>query len=96
VVYGDHFESENGTVVAYDKPKGAEGRTKLIDGSGNPLGFEAAIKKLVDSDPERDNLVKSKVAPGAGSKTTDGKPTTQKTELKGLARIQAALEAQKK
>jgi len=95
VVYGDHFESENGVVVAYDKPKGVEGRTKLIDGSGQALGFEAAIKKLVDSDPERDNLVKSKMAPGAGSKTSGAKPEAPKTELKGIARIQAALAAQK-
>jgi hypothetical protein len=95
-VYGSHFERENGQIVAYDKPKGAAERTKLVDGSGNPLGFEAALKKLVEIDPDHDRLVRSKTKDGAGSKTEDTK-TTQKTDngLRGSARIAAALAAAK-
>lgn len=91
-VYGAHFEVEAGQVVAYDKPRGSEGRTKLVNGSGDPLGFEDAIRKLVDADPDRDQLVRSKMKPGASSKTTDEKPKETATEVKGLGRIMAALE----
>lgn len=95
-VYGDHFESVDGGVVAYDKPKGAAERTKLVDSSGNSVSFDEAMKRLVEADPDRDAVVKSKLAPGAGSKGRDEKNTTTKTtELRGAARIQAALAARK-
>ena len=92
VLYSGHFEFKDGQVVAYDKASGAD-RSVLVDAQGEPLGFEAAIKKIIESDPDRDSLLKSKVRNGAGSKTT-AKPTTpdQKVEtLTGAQRIAAAL-----
>jgi hypothetical protein len=66
-VYGDHFEVKDGAVVAYDKPAGASNRTVLVDGRGEPLSFEEAIKKLVEADPDRDSMLKSKLKAGSGA-----------------------------
>lgn len=91
IIYGDHFDVEDGKVVAYDKPRGAEGRTKLVNGNGESIGFEDAIKKLVDMDPDKDRLVKSKLKEGAGSKTTDAKVKEKQPDVKGRDRIAFAL-----
>lgn len=93
VVYGGHFEVQNGKVVAYDKPAGATDRTILVDGSGQPLDFEAALTKLVNADPDKDHLIRSKVKPGAGSSTDDGGKGAPKvaSDLTGRDRIAAAL-----
>ena len=69
VVYGEHFEMEDGKLVAYDKPRGAANRTALIDQYGNAVSFDEALKKIVEADPEKDHLLKSKVKPGAGSES---------------------------
>jgi len=92
VLYGSHFEFKDGKVVAFDKPAGAKDRTMLIDGKGEPLSFEEAIKKLVDNDPDSDRLLKSKLKPGAGSGTLPGgaKPTGGK-ELSAREKIAAGL-----
>ena len=69
-LYGAHFErGENGKIVGYDKPKGSEGRAPYVDASGEPLAFDAALKKIVDADADRDSLYRSKAKPGAGSGT---------------------------
>lgn len=97
--FGDHFETVNGVTVAYDKPKGSADRTPLVDAQGKNLAFEAAIEKLVNTHPEKDRLLKGKLAPGAKSTTTnDTKITTGGTdgELKGASRIAAALAARRK
>jgi len=93
-VYGAYFESKDGKVVGYDKPAGAAERTELIDGKGKPLPFEAAIRKLVESDADRDHMLKSKIAAGAGSKpgASGAKVTVEGDgEPRGLARLSAAL-----
>lgn len=95
-IFGAHFERVDGQIVGYDKPKGEAGRTQLIDGSGKPLSFDAALKKLVDADPDRERLMKSKLKQGAGSGTTDDSKTPEKSELHGASRIAAALAARKK
>jgi predicted RNase H-like nuclease (RuvC/YqgF family) len=93
VIYGSHFELQDGKVIAYDKPVGSTDRTMLIDGDGNPLAFDKAMEKLVELDPDRDNLLRSKVRSGAGSENDadarrgDG----AKKELTGLARIKASI-----
>lgn len=69
VLYGTQFEFKDGAVVAYDKPAGSAERNVLVDAKGDPLGFEAAIKKIVEADPDKDQLLKSKVKTGSGSKT---------------------------
>lgn len=90
-LYGSHFEIEEGQVVAYDKPAGAAERTKLVDGRGNALGFEDAIQKIIEADPDRNRLVKSQLAPGAQSKTEGAKVQEKAGETHGVSRIAAAL-----
>jgi len=89
-VYGPHFAVENGVIVGYDKPAGTDKRTKLVDGSGNPMSFEAAMRHLVDKDPDRDKLLSSKIKAGSGSKTIDGKVTEKNIGVSGRSRIEAA------
>lgn len=97
VIYGSHFDIEDGQVVGYDKPRGESGRTQLVDGKGDPLGFEAALQKIVDADPDRDNLIRSKMKPGANSKSAGDKaPKGEAVKLKGLDRINQALNEQTK
>lgn len=69
VIYGDYFDVEDGKTIGYDKPRGAVGRTALVDQYGNAVGFDAALRKIVEADPEKDHLLKSKVKPGAGSES---------------------------
>ncbi len=97
-LFGAHFEFDGEQVVAYDKPKGAATRAVLVDSKGDPLSFEAAIEKLIDADPDRDQLRKSKVKAGASSKTEPkaaGAPA-KNVELTGASRIAAALTAARK
>jgi hypothetical protein len=99
-LYGAHFEFKDGQLIGYDKAAGADGRAPLVDGAGNPLSFDAALKKIVDADPDREQLYRSKVKAGAGSSTkkAPGKTTDdiQKANLSGTDRIAAALAARKK
>jgi hypothetical protein len=71
VVYGSHFEFVDGKVVGFDKPAGASERTKLVDAAGNVLSFDEALRKLVEADPDKDHLIRSKVRPGSGSNTNN-------------------------
>jgi hypothetical protein len=96
IVFGDHFELDNGVVVAFDKPKGSSNRTKLVNGSGDTLGFEDAIKKLVEADPESDSIKKSKMKEGSKSKPDGETKNTNEGSGKGLSRIQKSLETNKK
>lgn len=92
VVYGTHFEYKDGQVVGYDKPVGAKNRNVLVDGKGEPLKFEDAFKKIVDADPERDHVLKSKAKPGVGSNTQGGKTNNpQGPVLSGKDKIAAGL-----
>lgn len=67
VVYGDHFDVVDGAVVAFDKPRGASNRTALVDQYGNNVKFDEALRKIVEADPDKDHLLKSKAKPGAQS-----------------------------
>ncbi|MPS48543.1 MAG: hypothetical protein E2592_06050 [Methylobacillus sp.] len=79
-IYGEHFDiQEDGSVVAFDKPRGDAKRVPLVDSVGDNLGFDAAIKKLVEADPDRDHILKSDVKPGSNSRTEKGK-SSQKQE----------------
>lgn len=68
-LYGAHFDLEDGKVVGYDKPRGAAGRTQLVDQLGNSVAFEDAMRKIIEADPDKDSLLRSKVKPGAGSQS---------------------------
>ena len=94
VVYAGHFDLVDGKVVGYDKPKGVANRTALVDGSGNSVAFDEALRKIVDADPDKDALLKSKVKPGADShsKSSVGtKSQQQQGEQSSLSKIQAGL-----
>lgn len=93
VLYATHFEFKDGAVVGYDKPAGSAERNVLVDSKGEPLSFESAIKKIVEADPDRDSLLKSKVKPGAGSSTTKKAttPDSRMEQVSGKDRIAAAL-----
>jgi vacuolar-type H+-ATPase subunit I/STV1 len=93
VVYGAHFSREEGKLVAYDKPDGESNRTKLVDSRGEALSFDAALRKIVEADSDRDHVLKSKLQIGANSKTTNdkGNKTEEVTELRGVARINALI-----
>lgn len=95
VIYGPHFEHKDGKVVAFDKPIGVTGRTMFVDGKGEPLGFEDALKKIVDADPDRDDVLRSKLKAGAGSgtKPTPGAKPGEHQELSGKEKIAAGLKA---
>lgn len=92
-LFADHVEIEDGRVVVYDKPAGEAKRAKVMDNKGNPLTFDAAIEKVINADPDKDTLLKSKTTAGAGSSTTDGKA---KNETSRHQRIAAGLAAMRK
>jgi hypothetical protein len=96
VIYGSHFEFKDGKVVGYDKPAGASDRTLLVDAAANALSFEEAMRKLIEADPDRDELVKSKMKPGAGSSTVKSvkKDSSEaKAQMTSIERIAAGLKA---
>ena len=94
VLYGDHFEVTESGIVAYDKPRGATNRTPLVDGRGDSMSFEAALEKIIKSDPDFERIAKSKMKPGAKSSTTDSDKSD--TKVTGQAAILAGLKALKR
>lgn len=92
-LYGAHFELEDGQVVAYDKPRGAANRTVLVDGVGNPLSFDKAMQKIIEADPDRDTLIRSKMRQGSGSHSKpSSNPKPPAKHLTPMQKIQAGLE----
>lgn len=90
-IYGSHFEvDEEGKVVAYDKPKGAAERTMIVDDRGGPASFAEAIKKIVEGDPEHDQLIRSRMKNGSGSATETGKKAA-KVKLTGMDKIRGGI-----
>jgi hypothetical protein len=83
-LYGSHFAIEDGKVIAYDKPAGQADRTALVGADGKNLSFEDAMKKLINSDPERDSLIKVNTKPGAGSNTKKVEDQNKNANDKGL------------
>lgn len=89
-LYGEHFDVVNGQVQAFDKPRGAEKRHPLIDGDGKPLNFEMALQKIVESDPDKDTILRATQVSGSGS-DTNNRTTAAAPTGKGLTRIQSSL-----
>ncbi|MFA9261780.1 MAG: DUF6651 domain-containing protein [Undibacterium sp.] len=94
-LFGGHFDIKDGVLIAFDKPAGSVARTPLEDAKGVALSFEDAIKKIIDKDPDRDTLLRTKVNPGPGSKTTVAKVTQKASGLFGTSRILAGLNKNK-
>ena len=87
-LFGAYFDiAENGAVVGYDKPRGSEGRTQLVDQSGNPLAFEAAIEKIITSDPDGEAFIRAPGGNGAGSSTSGGGSKQPKNEEKPISSL---------
>ena len=94
VIYGPHFDLVDGKIVGYDKPRGHAERTPLVDGSGEPLPFEEAIKRVHNADPEKDHYTRSSIKPGAGSDSRQIKGNVKKDGLAdadGLSKIAAGV-----
>lgn len=94
IIYGDYFDiAEDGSIKAYDKPRGASGRTELVDQMGNGLGFEDAIEKIVAADPEHESILRAIGGKGSGSGTDNSKAQTepQKQKLTPLEMIAQGL-----
>lgn len=93
VIYGDYFDVEDGKVVGYDKPRGAANRTALVDQYGSAVPFDLALQKIVEADPEKDHLLKSKIKSGAGSESKKPVSGIQKNDAPtdGVSKIAAGL-----
>ena len=92
--FGANFDFDGDAVVAFDKPRGQEGRAPLVDANNINLSFEAAIDRLYSSHQDASSLIRSQQKPGAGSKTTEGMGNqTEATDdqLSALDRISAGL-----
>ena len=98
-IYGAYFDiGEDGKVTGYDKPRGAAGRTMLVDGQGNAVGFEAAIERIIAADPDKDSLLRAKGKQGGGSGTSNAKVDREEDdtpEKSGIDMILAGLMAAK-
>ncbi len=93
-LYGSHFDRVDGQTVGYDKPRGEAGRAPIVGADGKALGFDEALKRIVDSDPDKDSLYKSKIRPGAASdsrRQTPGKTGPETSSMSGVERIAAGL-----
>lgn len=91
-LYANHFEVEDGKLVAYDKPKGTPNRTQLIDASGEGLSFEEAIAEIINNDPDKEYLLRADVRKGAGSKGSDvTTPSKDKTYSDSVSKIAEGL-----
>jgi hypothetical protein len=93
-LYGAHVGLQGGKTVVYDKPADVKDRTVMVDANGNALSFDEGLKRLVEADPDRDTMIKSKMTPGGKSKNN---APAQKSKPKddgarGAARIVAALD----
>lgn len=96
LIYDEYVEREDGKIVVYDKKRGVSGRAKITGADGEAVSFDIGIKKLIDADPDRDRLLKSKMQAGAGSQTSNEKSKDKEVALTGSSRIAAALAARKK
>ncbi len=94
-LYGEHVGLQDGETVVFDKPASAKDRTVMVDAAGNALSFDEGLKRLVDADPDKETMVKSKMAPGGKSKNNApaGKPKPKDTGVRGAARIMQSLNA---
>jgi hypothetical protein len=98
--FEEYFEVKDGEIVAYDRPAKDTGRVPLVDSKGRNLPFDEAIKQIVEADPDRDRLMKSKQKPGSGQNPSvtrvDVSRDAGKDAPTGINAIALALAARKK
>jgi len=86
-LYGDHFEIEGGKVIGYDKPRGDETRSPIVDAVGTPVGFDAAMKRIIQMDPEADDIMRASIKPGGNGAPSRGKFEDVKPPLTSREKI---------
>lgn len=92
-LFGSHFERDaEGNVVAYDKPAGDPDRTVLVDEKGNPLGFDAALKKIVDMDEDSEKNWRPTLKPGGNSKESLETPSKPEKQITSQDKIEAGVD----
>jgi len=92
VLFGEYFEVQDGQVIAYDAPKSNANRTPIVDGSGNPVPFEIALKTIIEADPDKDTLLKAQTKAGAGSKpATHTAPKREDTYIDNVDKLAAGV-----
>jgi hypothetical protein len=96
IIYGDYFEIKGDKIVGYNKSSDHADRAMLVNVDGDSLAFEDAIKKIIDADPDRDMLIKSKSKQGSNSITSNATVEQAKPVLVGMDRILSALNSVKK
>lgn len=90
-LFGEHFDLVEGKVVGFDKPRGEQGRSPLVDKDGKFVSFDEALKRILSSQPDYETMLRSQAKPGAGS-GTNGMPAKEEQNIApGLSRIKAAL-----
>lgn len=89
-LYGDSFKVEE--VDGRMAVRAYNGDEPLADSNGNFMSFEDAFRAIVEADPDKDVLFKSKAKPGAGS-GSEGKapPPVSKEAPRGVDAIRAGL-----
>jgi len=92
-LYGDHFDVVEGQVQAFDNPRGASKRNILVDANGKPLNFESALTKIVESDPDKDTILRAKENLGTNSDSNGRRGENDTTQAFGLSRIRVGLDA---
>jgi hypothetical protein len=91
-LYATHFEVEDGRLVAYDKPRGTPNRTPLINTAGESLSFDEAIEEIINSDPDKEYLLRVETRSGAGSKGSNVKADLEtKKPMDSISKIAAGL-----
>ncbi len=91
-VYGDHFEMEDGKVVGYDAPRGAAKRVKLIDGRGQALPFDEAMRRIVEADEDKDRILKATIKSGPGIRDSGvRRPAEQRDSGNSIEKIRTGL-----
>lgn len=91
-LYGSHFEpNEQGVVIGYDKPKGAEGRSPIVDAKGKPVSFDDALRTILEKQGDMDSMLRNKVNGAASSTKSGDKVNAEQGISPGLGRISHAL-----
>ena len=69
------------------------GREPLVTSSGEPLSFDEAMKRIIEADPDRERLLRSKSKAGSGAMPSPGKTQNANADAPGFGvnRISAAL-----
>lgn len=69
--FAPYVDFVDGSMVVYDKPRGAKERTPIVDANGDAKSFELGMADLFAKHPDSKSLLRSKRKPGAGSKSQD-------------------------